>query len=200
MARTIERIVASSGAGRPPRRPRNPMRPVRYNVAATLDGFIAGPGGEYDWIPDDPTVDFAGIFARVDTILIGRRSYEAALAAGPWPWADDARVYVFSRTLPPEEHPGVTIVREDAAGVVASLRGEPGDGEIWLFGGGKLFGHLLATGQVDRVEVTVVPVLLGAGIPLLPPGVPRTTLTLDGTHVYPSGMVGLYYGVAGSAG
>ena len=170
------------------------MRRVRYNVAATLDGYIAGPNGEYDWIPEDATVDFASIFARVDTVLLGRRSYEVARAVPEVPWSAGTRVYVFSHTLRPEEHPGVTIVRDDAAGVVAALRAESGDGDIWLFGGGGLFGDLLAAGQVDAVEVTVAPVLLGEGVRLLPRGV-RTVLTLTGSHVYPSGMVGLYYSV-----
>ncbi|MBV9773033.1 MAG: dihydrofolate reductase [Gemmatimonadetes bacterium] len=171
------------------------MRPVRYNVAATLDGYIAGPGGEFDWIPEDPAVDFAALFARVDTVLLGRRTYETVLRNGPTPWAEDARVYLFSRTLRPEDAPGATLVSEDAAGVVAALRAEPGDGEIWLFGGGELFRDLLAAGQVDTVEVTVVPVLLGAGVPLLPAGVPRTTLALTHSQVYPSGMVALHYSV-----
>lgn len=170
------------------------MRRVRYNVAASLDGYIAGPGGEFDWIPHDPTVDFAAIFARVDTVLLGRRSYDLA-RTGPAPWAPGTRVYVFSRTLRPEDHPGVTLVGEDAEGVVAALRAEPGDGEIWLFGGGDLFRSLLAAGQVDSVEVTIVPILLGGGVPLLPPGAPRTPLALIGTHTYPSGMVTMSYAV-----
>lgn len=171
------------------------MRPVRYNVAASLDGYIAGPGGEFDWIPHDPAVDFAAIFAKVDTVLLGRRSYELVRQMGGGPWQPATRVYVFSRTLRPEDHPDVTVVPEDAGQAVAALRAEAGDGEIWLFGGGVLFASLLAEGQVDRVEVTVVPVLLGGGIPLLPAGVPRSTLTLTGARTYPSGMVGLSYDV-----
>jgi len=170
------------------------MRQVRYNVAASLDGYIAGPNGEFDWIPDDPTVDFAGIFAKVDTVLLGRRSYEAAAQMGGNPWGKKMRVYVFSRTLRPEDHPKVTMVGDDdAAGVVAALRAEPGDGDIWLFGGGDLFRSLLAAGQVDTVEVTVAPVLLGGGLPLLPPGGGRAALSLVRTHTYPSGMVSLIY-------
>ncbi|HEY0971406.1 MAG TPA: dihydrofolate reductase family protein [Gemmatimonadales bacterium] len=175
------------------------MRRVRYNVAASLDGFIAGPDGEYDWIPDDPSVDFAAIFANVDTVLVGRRSYEQALREGGGWWKKEMRVHVFSRTLDPAEHPGVTVVSEGAAEVVAALRAEPGDGDIWLFGGGELFGRLLAAGQVDSVEVTVVPVLLGSGVPLLPPGGPRATLVLAALHRYPSGMVTLTYTVPDAA-
>jgi dihydrofolate reductase len=176
------------------------MRLVRYNVAASLDGYIAGPSGEYDWIPDDPTVDFAAIFARVDTVLLGRRTYEL-VRDNPGPaWPPETRVYVFSRTLRPEDNPGVTIVGDDAAKIVAELRDEPGTGDIWLFGGGVLFGSLLAAGLVDRVEVTVVPMLLGGGVPLLPAGTPRTALTLAGSHVYPSGMVSLQYVTRGTTG
>lgn len=171
------------------------MRPVRYNVAASLDGYVAGPNGEFDWIPDDPTVDFAGLFAKVDTVLLGRKSFEAAQAMGGSVWGRKTRVYVFSTTLRAQDHPKVTVVNEDAAGRVQALRDEPGDGEIWLFGGGELFRTLLTAGQVDRVEVTVVPVLLGGGIPLIAPGAPQTRLTLDNAHTYPSGMVGLTYSV-----
>ena len=177
------------------------MRPVRYNVAASLDGFIADPRGAYDWIPDDPSVDFGALFARVDTVLLGRHSYDVARSQPGAPWAPGTRIFVFSRTLRPADHPGVTVVADDAAGVVRALRAEPGAGEIWLFGGGQLFRTLLDAGQVDAVEVTVVPVLLGAGVPLLPgDGTRRAGLRLTHSHVYPSGMVALHYAVPGAEG
>ncbi len=172
------------------------MRLVRYNVAASLDGFLAGPNGEFDWIPEDPTIDFEALFRNVDTFLMGRHTYEVAQAQSQKAWTARSRLYVFSTTLRPEDHPGVTIVRENAAEVVAGLRAEQGTGDIWLFGGGTLFGTLLAAGQVDRVEVTVVPILLGGGIPLLPPGGGRTPLNLTHLHRYPSGMVSLHYSTA----
>src|SRR5215207_3977713 len=88
------------------------MRKVRYSVAASLDGYIADANGAFDWIPEDPTVDFAAIFARVDTVLLGRRSFELVQSAGTPPWGRDMRVYVFSRTLRPETYPGVTVIGE----------------------------------------------------------------------------------------
>jgi dihydrofolate reductase len=104
----------------------------------------------------------------------------------------------FSRTLPPEEHPGVTVVRADAGPRVAALRAAPGRG-IWLFGGGSLFRSLLGAKQVDLVEVMVVPVLLGAGIPLLEAGAPQSRLTLGQVERYPSGLLSLRYRVPDAA-
>jgi dihydrofolate reductase len=171
------------------------MRPLRYNVAMSLDGYIADTHDAFDWIPDDDTVDFAGLFARVDTILIGRRTYDVMRTQDTVPWNADTRVYVISRTLTPGSHDGINIVRDDPVALASSLRHEPGDGEIWLFGGGQLFAELLAGNQVDAVEVTIVPVLLGGGIPVVASIPERAPLTLTHSHVYPSGMVALHYSV-----
>ena len=80
--------------------------------------------------------------------------------------------------------------------MVADLRADDGEGDIWLFGGGEPFRSLLAAGQVDRVEVTIVPILLSGDVPLLPPGPSRIELLLEETKVYPSGMVTLSYAAA----
>ena len=174
------------------------MRNVRYNVAASLDGFIAGPNGEFDWIPNDPTVDFAALFANVDAVLIGRKTYDVVRAAGAPPWPAGASIHVFSRTLRAADHPGVTAIHRDAATAVAALRAAPGR-DIWLFGGGDLFASLLSAGQVSHVEVTVVPVMLGEGVRLFPGGATRVPLALETTRVYPSGMVSIHYLVSGIA-
>jgi dihydrofolate reductase len=170
------------------------MRRLRYNVAASLDGYIADANGGFDWIPEDSTVDFASLFARIDTVIMGRVTYDVMRSQPELPFNPGTRVYVVSRTLDPHT-PGVTVVRDDPVALASSLRHDGGDGEIWLFGGGKLFATLLAGKQVDSVEITIAPVLLGSGIPLLAPVEDRTMLTLEHTHVYPSGMVALHYRV-----
>ena len=83
----------------------------------------------------------------------------------------------------------MNIVTEGAATAVAALRAERGEGEIWLFGGGTLFRSLLEAGQVDRIDVTVVPILLGGGVPLLPPGGARMALRLIDTRTYRAGWL-----------
>jgi len=171
------------------------MRPIRYNVAASLDGYIADAQGAFDWIPDDSTVDFETLFKHVDTYLLGRRTYDTVRSTASAPFNPGARVYVFSRTLAPGTEQGVTIVRDDPVALAKSLRHEDGPGEIWLFGGGELFATLLAAGQVDQVEITVVPVLLGSGVPLVAHLPERSKLSLIHTQTYPSGMVALHYKV-----
>jgi dihydrofolate reductase len=118
------------------------MRRVRYRVAASLDGYIAGPSGEIDWIVSDRTIDWNAVYAGFDTVLLGRRTYEVTQQPGAPPWPAGWRVYVFSRTLRPEDHHGVTVVTNDAATKVRALRAEDGK-DIWLFGGGALASSLL---------------------------------------------------------
>ena len=171
------------------------MRKVVYGGAMSLDGFIAGPNGEYDWIVMDPDVDFAGMMNRFDTFLIGRKTFEAIQRMGDAaPPAPGIRNFVFSRTLRPEDCPQATL-SDDAERVVADLRQKPGK-DIALFGGGELFRSLLAAGLVDEVGVSVVPVLLGSGIPLLPPPANRALLKLKKHRVYEkTGTVGLEYDI-----
>jgi dihydrofolate reductase len=108
-------------------------------------------------------------------------------------------VVVFSRSLPPSSREGVRIVNDDPPRVVAELKEKPGR-DIWLFGGGELFRTMLDAGLVDSVELAIMPVLLGAGVPLLPPG--RTTkLVLGDQRTLPgSGIVAVSYSVPGGAG
>jgi dihydrofolate reductase len=170
------------------------MREVVYRVATSVDGYIAGPHGEVDWIIHDPAVDFAKVYESVDTVLLGRRTYELTRQPGAPLWPQGWQIYVFSRTLSPQDHPGVTVVSAEAGARVAALRAGPGRG-IWLFGGGNLFRSLLETKQVDIVEVLVVPVLLGGGIPLLEAGAELTQLTLEHVQKYSSGLISLRYRV-----
>jgi len=174
------------------------MRRVLYRVAASLDGFIAGPNGEIDWIVPDPTVDFASLYANIDTVLLGRRTYELTLQPGAPPWPPGWRIYVCSRTLDATQHPGVTVLADDVDTTVAALRAEAGR-DIWLFGGGGLFASLLAADLVDDIELAVMPVLLGGGVPLSSPGAPRTRLTLTRSSASRSGIVSLKYAVRHAA-
>lgn len=141
-------------------------RRVRYSVAMSLDGYIAGPKGESDWIVMDPDIDFGALFREFDTLVMGRKTYEAVRRQGGGAAMPGVSAYVFSNTLRQADCPGVT-VSSNPKETLDALKAKQGK-DIWLFGGGALFRSLLELGLVDTVEVAIIPVLLGGGVPLLP--------------------------------
>lgn len=161
----------------------------------SLDGFIAGPNGEYDWIPIDPAMDFEALYAGYDAILLGRKSLQAS---APEPDAEAVfpgkATYVISTTLSPEDYPNFHLISDNVAEQVRALKHEAG-ANIWLFGGGELFGSLNALGLVDGIDLALIPVLLGTGIPFTPPGDLRTSLRLRNHLVYDSGIAWLEYDI-----
>ena len=171
------------------------MRRVRYVVAMSLDGYIAGPNGEADWIIIDPDIDFRALFEQFDTFLLGRRTFEG-IGGAAGGGRQGVRTIVFSQTLRQEDYPNVTIVSAKPEQALADLRAKPGK-DIWLFGGGSLFRSLLEARLVDAVEVSVVPVLLGEGIPLLLPkrSSERFKLELASSRTFKTGIVSLEYAV-----
>lgn len=189
------------------------MRRVRYQVACSLDGYIAGPDDDFDWIPPEPTFDFDALYAQFDTLVMGRRTWEKVQA-----FRENFRgkhVIVASTTLRQEDHPDIEVVGAGLEQRVRALRAGPGEsgggradsgaagdrgdrgaaGDVWLYGGGRLFAQMLEWGLVDTVEPAILPILLGGGVPFLPAPAVRRRLTLSGHTVYPGGMVLLEYEV-----
>jgi dihydrofolate reductase len=182
------------------------MRELIYYVAVTLDGFIAESDGAFDKFPWDATygADLSARFPetvpahmrsaehrqlanqRFDAVLMGRNTYEVGAKEGitsPYP---ALRQYVFSRSMPASLDADVTLVSDDALGVVRELKREDGKA-IWLCGGGALAATLFAAGLVDRLIAKVNPVVFGAGIPLLAGAIEPTQLELVDHKTYPSG-------------
>jgi dihydrofolate reductase len=168
------------------------MKRICYAVAMSLDGYIAGPNGEADWIPMDPDMDFAELWSRFDILLMGRKTYEMARTGFERFGTQGSEIVVVSRTLRREDAPNVTIISQLTLDAVASLRVQAKK-DIWLFGGGELFRSLLTIGAVDSVEAAVIPVLLGDGLPLLPGYAQRVSLKLVEHKSFRSGRMLLKY-------
>ena len=170
------------------------MRRVILSVAMSIDGYIAGPEEEIDWLFTDQDYGMAEFFRTIDTALIGRKTFDFMRGMGEAGYKG-LRNVVFSRSPAPSGLPGnVEWITEDPAVFVKRMREEDGKG-LWLVGGGELFQYLLDTGLVDAMTVAVHPMVLGNGIPLFPDGHGRVPLDLEGVQSFESGLVILRYRV-----
>ena len=162
-------------------------------MATSLDGYIAAPDGAFDWIVEDPEIDFCALYAQFDIAVMGRKTFLTIVAQAGKAALPSLDIIVYSQTLRPADYPYVTVVNGDPVEHVRLLKAASGK-DIWLYGGGALFRTFLEAGVVDTVEPAVVPVLLGDGIPMLPPPHLRTKLCLTSHRLYAkSGIMLLEY-------
>lgn len=170
-----------------------------YYVAATLDGFIAGPNHEIDWLVNDYPAEEAGyddFFARVTGIVMGRTTYDVIRRHPEWPYGKRPTLVATRRQLgdAPE---GVFAFAGEPAAMLAALRARGAGGRIWLEGGGNLAGQFLAAGLIDEIELGIIPVLLGKGIPLFG-GVDCPRLDLQWAKPLGSGIIHALYRLPGA--
>jgi dihydrofolate reductase len=174
------------------------MRTITYGAATSLDGFIARKDQAVDWLAwsDDVSAIMSQYWSTVDTVLMGRKTYEIAAASehGAGGGLQGIKTYVFSRTLKPREHRSVSVVADDAVPFVAGLKREQGKG-ICLMGGGEFAGVLIEHGLVDEIGLNVHPVLLGSGIPMFRDAGHQTDLDLIECRPIKGGCVYVRYRV-----
>ncbi|KAF5667522.1 riboflavin biosynthesis domain-containing protein [Fusarium denticulatum] len=145
------------------------MPRLRYNVAASLDGYIASPDGSTPWIIEDPTIDFPALYAEFDYFIMGRKTYQVMQSFGadnPLSKRPKESVIVASRTMSQGHFPDVTVIQENVLDYIRCLKTNNGK-DIWLMGGGHLATQCLEADLVDTVEVAIMPTLLGTGINLI---------------------------------
>ena len=176
------------------------MRTVTYGAACSLDGFIAPSDGSMDWLHFSRDVQeyMATYWASIDTMLMGRKTWEVAVGqggggGGGGGGSKGIATYVFSRTLERVGH-GAQLVREDAGEFVRRLKEQPGKG-ICVMGGGELAQSLFAAGVIDEVGLNVHPILLGSGVPFFRDAGRRISLELAESRVIDGGCVLMTYRV-----
>ena len=171
------------------------MPEVVYYVAASLDGCIATPDGGVEWLaPFEGTAEDYGytkFYASVDAVILGRKTYEKSLSFGEWPYPGKP-CWVFSRGGAEVSRPDVKATARSPAEVVAEIAAL-GLSRAWLVGGGELAAAFRSQGLITEHIVSVVPVILGAGIPLFASGGAMESLKLSESRSYPSGLVQLRY-------
>lgn len=169
------------------------MRKLILGVAVSLDGFIEGPNGEYDWCFTDPDYNLKDFFNRIDTIFVGRKTYEMSSQMEGGPGFPKFKEYIFSTTLNKVKE-GATLMKGDIMTGVEKIKNEQGK-NIWLFGGAGLTTSLMNLGLVDELSLAVYPILLGGGKPLFNNIKDRIKLTLVDTKTYSTGLVLLTYSI-----
>jgi dihydrofolate reductase len=172
------------------------MRKVILGAAMTLDGYIARPDGSVDYLKmtKEASEMMAKFFASIDTIVFGRKTLDVAVAlsGGAYQSYISGPTYVFSRTQPPGERNGVIFTNETPAAWLRKIRARRGK-HICHMGGGELARSFLEADLIDELALSVMPILLGGGIPFFPPTFPQRDFVLVENKTYSKNYVGLTY-------
>jgi dihydrofolate reductase len=167
------------------------MRKVVLFIASSLDGYIATTSGDVDWLFTDQDYGYTDFFALIDTVLIGRRTYEQILSFGEYPYKGTLG-FVFSRTHSGERDDNVTFVSNDIKSFVESLKGGTGK-DIWLVGGASIIQSCLQHDLIDEFVISTHPIILGDGIPLFRTPLPMRKLSFQRCETFDTGLLQLTY-------
>lgn len=169
-----------------------PLKKVVLFIATSLDGFIARPDGGIDWLFSDADYGYAAFFDSIDTVVMGRKTYELSLSFGP-PYVYQGKTsYVFSRTRAGAKDENAEFIAGSPKDFIRSLQAHAGK-DIWLVGGAELVRDFLVDDLIDEFIISIHPVILGSGIPLFPAPGHELSLTLKDSISFESGLVQLRY-------
>ena len=171
-------------------------RKIIVHIAASADGFIARPDGDLEWLTSRPApkgfYGLSTVMNSIDAKIFGRKTYDASIRLGA-KFGSTTANYVFSRSPPVQPVPeGVQFVSEAIGPFAERLRAADGK-DIWMMGGGDLIASFLDAGAIDEFIITVMPVFIGDGIPLLAPRHREVPLELAGVRSFEDGVVQLHY-------
>jgi len=174
-------------------------RRVTLYIAMSQDGFIAGPGGSLDFLNpmqiQGEDYGYAAFLESVDTVVVGRRTYEKVLSMG-YPYHEDKRVYVVTRDADRSSETPVQFHGGDPVGLVEGLRGQEGQG-IYCDGGAEVALRLIGAGQIDQLVLSVVPVNLSSGVELFVDGKVPACFEQRSEQAFGTGLVQRIYRLQG---
>lgn len=170
------------------------MVTVTLFIAASLDGYIAGPDDDLSWLFTDADYGFSSFYAGVDTLVMGRGTYDVVRTFGDWPYADRRTLVVSRKAQVEVDTPLTEVFSGDLPSLIEKLRSEERK-NVWLVGGGELVRSFLEQELLDQITVSMHPILLGKGVPLFPGGFRRTLLMLKDTRTFEGGLVQMTYHV-----
>jgi dihydrofolate reductase len=178
-------------------------RKIIVHIATSADGFIARPDGDIEWLTERPAPkSFYGMskfMNSIDTKLLGRKTYDVSVQMGAH-FETKTRYYVFSRRSPSGQvPPGVEFISQAIGPFAKRLRSEKGK-DIWMMGGGEIIGSFLDEGAIDEFIISVVPLFIGEGIPLITPRHRQVPLRTLSAQRFSDGVVQLHYRVDQAAG
>lgn len=162
-------------------------------IASSLDGFIASSDGSVDWLFTDQDYGYSEFFAGIDIVVMGNKTYEQILSFGEYPY-EDKQGFVITRDTTKTIDKNITYINQEIPEFIAGLRSST-QRNIWLVGGGEVIKIFLKQRAIDRLILSIHPLLLGSGIPLFLPEFPSQTLELQDTKTFASGLVQLDYQV-----
>lgn len=170
------------------------MRKIRLFIASSLDGYIARTSGEVDWLFTDSDYGYNEFFAQIDTVLMGNKTYQQILDWGEYPYKGK-KGFVFSKTRQGERDNNVEFVGGDLKVFINTLLNHSG-GDMWLVGGSQIIHYFMQQGFVDELILSIHPIILGSGIPLIVNDSSlETALELKNVKTYDSGLLQVVYDI-----
>lgn len=173
------------------------MKNCKLYIACSIDGFIAREDGSLDWLdaipnPDQLDYGYQSFYNSIDTIVMGRKTYEEVLGFGvDWPYPD-SKTYVLSSKSIEIKTENTYLINEPLEYKIKKWKNNKGK-DIWVVGGGELISSMLDLGLIDEMLLTITPVILGSGIPLFPNNPKETKFELVKTEAFDTGFVNLTY-------
>lgn len=179
------------------------MTTIALYIATSLDGYIARKDGSVDWLSTVETGEtdygYADFYQSIDALVMGRKTYQTSIALGSGEWVYPGKpCYVFTHQNQPSERSDVFFTSAPPARFVQNIETQ-GFQRVWLVGGAELIASFLKLQLIDEFILSIVPMILGEGIPLFTPPSSEVSLKLTDLQHYPSGLVQLKYRQASSA-